>query len=126
MTATENSAKLRSLLEQDAKVHPDISAFILGQLGIESISDFASIMTKDDYQQSVQDLILDKVPSQKSSLVMKARLRTAWQLCQADLDYCVKRKSESQAPEELEAILDPVVKKTGQRLPEEARVYLRA
>ena len=102
--------KLKDLLVKEATVHDDVIAFMIksrddGGLGLSSISDFASYFQEKDYEAEVNTCILAKTDHKDDRLEL-GRIRTAWRLAQSEFSAAVKRKSEGEAPVEIDAPLD--------------------
>eukprot|EP00971_Amphidinium_carterae_P200228 3973744-Amphidinium_carterae.1 len=78
-SSMESSNRLQNLLLRDAKVDPQIVAFMTGtSLKMASVSDFANFFTREDFSQGVQDDILSKIDAFKDDKLQRGRLRTAW------------------------------------------------
>ena len=63
-------------------------------LGLESVSDYASMFKETDYEDKCQEVILNKIPEAKEDVVALARLRTAWQLARSELAKACKKRVE--------------------------------
>eukprot|EP00971_Amphidinium_carterae_P055954 1103387-Amphidinium_carterae.2 len=107
--SADGVARLKALLS-DARIADAVIAFMTAAapagLGLESVSDYASFFTKDDYASAVQTDILDKIPDYANDRVQRGRLRTAWTLAEADLLAFTARKAAGTS-EDLDMPLDP-------------------
>ena len=54
-------------------------------MGLEAVSDFASIFKESDYEDKCATLVLDKT-TDKDDVFALGRLRTAWTMARADLN----------------------------------------
>ena len=61
-----------------AKLHDDISKYILETLGVSSVSDFYGLVKESNYEDELVTLIVSKIETQKDNPLMYARIRAAW------------------------------------------------
>ena len=107
--ASENTARLRRLLQTEARVDPRLIEYMVDTLGMDSITDFANHFTQTDYQDGVQTEILDKMPDLQASRIQRGRLRTAWELARAEFTHALLKVRSSPDEVELDAPLAPEV-----------------
>eukprot|EP00418_Pyrodinium_bahamense_P049975 CAMPEP_0179174872 /NCGR_PEP_ID=MMETSP0796-20121207/86346_1 /TAXON_ID=73915 /ORGANISM="Pyrodinium bahamense, Strain pbaha01" /LENGTH=209 /DNA_ID=CAMNT_0020878181 /DNA_START=79 /DNA_END=705 /DNA_ORIENTATION=+ len=94
-------APLAQFLTGEAKVDPVIVAYVVENLQLETVSDFANFWTNAEYEEGVKSDITNNVPgyedaSHPKTRVQVARLRTAWRL----LRESVKKKVDAEPPKE--------------------------
>jgi hypothetical protein len=111
MASEEGVIRLRSLLSKDAKVTDSVVDYMLNVLKMEGTADFASYFTEADYITGVVTEILDKTPA-KGDALQRSRLRTAWELCRAELKQAITKKSTGDSESNWDTPLDPEVQKT--------------
>ena len=91
--AAESTSKLKSLMET-VKVDARVITYLM-EYGLESISDLAGFFTKDTYADGVVTDVLNLIPDIKADpktlRLQTARLRSAWQLAEAETTSAVQK-----------------------------------
>ena len=94
-----------------AKVNDTITTFMVDTLQIVSINDFVDFVDHTNYQSELQEQVLDLLPEVngsahplKSSRIVLARLRTAWQAAHSEAEKEKKRKMDDFAEDNDEPI----------------------
>jgi len=77
---------LSGFLIKDSKVDPCVASYVMKELQVESISDFANLWTQADFEKGMQDDVVSQVEQLKGNKVASrlqvARLRAAWSQAQ--------------------------------------------
>ena len=92
MSSEEGSVRLKTLLLREARCAEPVVDYMINIMKMDAIADFASFFSETDYLAGVVAEILDKT-SCKGDPLQRSRLRTAWELCRAELKQALTKKS---------------------------------
>jgi len=84
--------------------------YITETMNLTSVSDFAGAFTQLNHSEACKANITDNIDSVKGNLAQCSRVRNAWEICRAELDASLKRKSNN-AVVDLDEPLDDVMRK---------------
>jgi len=105
-------SRLKNLLSKEAGVSDEVVKYMIEDMGIEAISDFAMMFTRDTYENGVDEYILAKSPA-AGKIIQRARLRAAWELALAEFSSALKKRALTTSTESFEwdSPLDPDVQR---------------
>ena len=112
--ADEGITRLKNLLVREARLASEVVDYIMGPLKLECTADLAGFFSESDYSQGVVAEILDHTPM-KGDRLQRSRLRTAWELCRADLKLALQTKATGEVEVDWDRPLDPDLQKTQEK-----------
>jgi hypothetical protein len=102
--------RFKQVLAKECKLEEVVVKYITETMNLTSVSDFAGVFTQENHSASVKSDIIDNIDSVKGNVAQCSRVRNAWEICRAELDASLKRKSNNAAVD-LDEPLDDVMRK---------------
>ena len=110
MAAVDDSlVRFKQLLTKECRIDERVVKYITETMTLTSVSDFAGTFTQINHSDSCKTEITDKIEDVKADLAQLSRVRNAWEMCRAELDASLKRKSSNSAVE-LDEPLDDIMR----------------
>ena len=101
---------------REEKVAPEIAKYMVETLQIESVSDWGAFFKADEYEDGVQQDILDRIPEFRQDRIQRGRLRTAWTLARSAMKrHEIRNTAAGDDDGEIEAPLREGVKESADK-----------